>query len=300
MRVPDPRYSTRYPRQGDVALLCEGDVAGFEVDLLEKWTIQRTGIFIDVWPCGTKSSFFGVSDAIGRSRPIAVLEDRDFQTAVQASKACEQLAEKRRDREVEVKFWRAWRRNEIENYLIEPDVLSPVLAARFDISVADVSQRLQQVISVFGIDQAAQKAIYRFRSLVSGYHPVATSVDCRERLTDRRSSLRTLRLLPMKSLLLNFRMNSMRKSRSWRKIPRASTKEWTRFCKSLRPTSKPGVISPCRAASGARIGLERISFRSCADGSRLIRGGSVPRENATSSIGAISLLKMRADENARF
>lgn len=165
------RYQHRYPRQGSIALLCEGDVAGFEVDLLEKWTIKRTGVLVDVWPCGTKTSLFGVSDAIGRSRPIAVLEDRDFRTQEEASEYCKEMAEDRGDRAVDVKFWRTWRRNEIENYLIEPDILVPVIARQFDLSGDGVKARLQQVVSAFGVDQAAQQAIHRFRSLLSGKHP---------------------------------------------------------------------------------------------------------------------------------
>jgi len=38
-------------------------------------------------PCGTGAAIFGMSDAIGRSRPIAVIEDRDFRPL---SKAAEQ------------------------------------------------------------------------------------------------------------------------------------------------------------------------------------------------------------------
>ena len=165
------RYEHRYPRQGSVALLCEGDIAGFEVDLLEKWTIERTGILVDVWPCGTKTSFFGVSDSIGRSRPIAVLEDRDFRTEGEADKSCKELAQDRGNRAVQIKFWRTWRRNEIENYLIEPEILIPVFAKQFDLSDATVEDRLRQVVSSFGVDQAAQQAIHRFRYLLSGKHP---------------------------------------------------------------------------------------------------------------------------------
>ena len=81
----------RYPRAGNVAVLCEGDVAGFEVDLIEKWmAVRAPEVLADVWACGTQESIYGVADAIGRSRPLVVVEDRDYRTPEQASADCEE------------------------------------------------------------------------------------------------------------------------------------------------------------------------------------------------------------------
>ena len=159
----DPAYASRYPRQGQVAVLCEGDVAGYEVDLLEKWLAAGPGnVFVDVWPCGTKSALYGVSDAIGRGRPIVVIEDRDCRTQDQAAKDCDSKKKDRMERGVGILDWRTWQRNEIENYLIEPAVLIPVLAQAFGISESDTEERLKQVVSASATDQAALWALAVF------------------------------------------------------------------------------------------------------------------------------------------
>src|SRR5712692_4747380 len=93
------RYSSRYPRQGKVAILCEGDLAGYEADLLEKWfALQTTHLFVDVWPCGTKTAIFGMADAVGRAVSFSVIEDRDYRTMEQARKDCEAALNDRKDR----------------------------------------------------------------------------------------------------------------------------------------------------------------------------------------------------------
>lgn len=159
------RYQSRYPRQGDIALLCEGDVVGYETDMLEKWSAKKCrDVIVDVWPCGTKSSIFGVSDAIGRSRHVGVVEDRDFRTQSEANRECERLKKDRTVRGVRVLFWRTWRRNEIENYLLEPGVVAPVLSAVFKQDEDAILERLDSVITSQYVDQAAQHAIWRFRS----------------------------------------------------------------------------------------------------------------------------------------
>src|SRR5260370_38574248 len=84
------RYSSRYPRQGKFAILCEGDIAGYETDLLERWfALQAAHVFVDVWPCGTKTAIFGIADALGRAIPFFVIEDRDYRTIDQAQKDCQ-------------------------------------------------------------------------------------------------------------------------------------------------------------------------------------------------------------------
>jgi len=155
----------RYPRAGDVAILCEGDVAGFEVDLIEKWIATRAPqVLADVWACGTQESIFGMADAIGRSRPLVVVEDRDYRTQEQAKADCEKKQKDRLKRAVEVGVWRTWARNEIENYLIEPAVVVPVVAGYFRISDPQlVRERLESVVVCLRVDQAAQFALNQFR-----------------------------------------------------------------------------------------------------------------------------------------
>jgi hypothetical protein len=160
-------YRGRYSRQGSFAVLCEGDVAGYEVDLLEKWTAAHPDTpLTDVWPCGTKEAIFGMADAIGRSVAIGVVEDRDFRSAQDAARDCEANRRDRVDRGVDIRFWRSWRRHEIENYLLEPSVVVSALAIRFRHAETEVRDRLSRVIEVSRVDQAAQYAMACFRSML--------------------------------------------------------------------------------------------------------------------------------------
>src|SRR2546426_8469326 len=135
-----PNYHSSYPRAGDVALLCEGDVIGYEVSILRRWLDEHLGTnpLEDLWPCGTGAAIFGVSDAIGRSRPIAVIEDRDFRTPSEAAEQSTIKKQRRADRGLNIAAWQAWRRNEIENYLLEPEVATPCLAAFFKCTSEEV------------------------------------------------------------------------------------------------------------------------------------------------------------------
>ena len=78
------RYLDRYPRSGNVAVLCEGDIIGYETNSLKKWLPST----VDIWSCGTAKSIYGIADAIGRSRPVLIIEDRDFRKLDQAQKEC--------------------------------------------------------------------------------------------------------------------------------------------------------------------------------------------------------------------
>ena len=165
------RYSQRYPRQGKAAILCEGDIAGYEVDLIEKWSAMKTDrAYVDVWPCGTRKAIFGVSDVLGRCVPIFVIEDHDFRTDELANRQCEENMNERKKRGVDLRFWRAWRRHEIENYLIEPAVVVPTLAAAFGVHESAVSSRLDTIIERSRIDQAAQSALGFYRSQLPETH----------------------------------------------------------------------------------------------------------------------------------
>jgi hypothetical protein len=129
-------YLSAYPRPGQVALLCEGDVIGYEATLFQKWTGAELGNdpLVDIWCCGTSSSMLGISDAIGRSRPIFAIEDRDFRTMDEVRDDCARYRKDRENRAVKIISWSAWNRSEIENYLLEPGVLLPVFRTAFGCS----------------------------------------------------------------------------------------------------------------------------------------------------------------------
>ena len=97
-------YVSAYPRAGQVALLCEGDVIGYEATLFQKWTGTELGNepLVDIWCCGTSSSIRGMSDAIGRSRPIFAIEDRDFRTIDEARDDCARIRKDREGRAIKV------------------------------------------------------------------------------------------------------------------------------------------------------------------------------------------------------
>lgn len=158
-------YRNRYPRSGRIALLCEGDLAGYEADLLEQWTAKHVSSgLVDVWPCGTKTAIYGVSDAIGRAVATCVIEDLDYRTPARAEKDCRGKIEDRQNRDVKVVFWRTWQRNEIENYLLEPCIVYPVFAKAFGTDEAYVGEVLQEVLSKTAIDQALQYTLSEFRA----------------------------------------------------------------------------------------------------------------------------------------
>ena len=155
-------YRDAYPRAGDLAILCEGDLVGYEAAILRKWVDTSIGSspLVDVWPCGTSSSIYGLCDSIGRSRPILVIEDRDFRDESTAKKDCENNEKDRRKRGVQLLGWRTWRRNEIENYFLEPDVLYPVMIDAFDCTNADVAQALNEIIPPLALYQSIQDVLY--------------------------------------------------------------------------------------------------------------------------------------------
>jgi len=155
-------YASSYPRNGKCAILCEGDISGYEVELLERWTCSFD--LVDVWACGTKEAIYGVSDAIGRAVPVFVIEDRDYRDSAAADKECRHKKRSREKRDIRVGFWRAWRCHEIENYLLEPRVLLPTMAAAFQVDEGTVAERLEQVLRDTGVDQAAQLALSQYRS----------------------------------------------------------------------------------------------------------------------------------------
>jgi hypothetical protein len=163
----DPGYHEAYPRAGQVALLCEGDLVGYEASILRRWTDARLRMspFVDIWPCGTGHAIYGMSDAIGRSRPLFAIEDRDFRTIDESKDDCQKISRNRQDRGIRLLGWRAWSRNEIENYLLEPEVLYPVMADAFGCTTRQVEDGLIEVLPSLVPFQALQFVVNRARRL---------------------------------------------------------------------------------------------------------------------------------------
>lgn len=158
-------YHEAYQRAGNLALLCEGDVIGYEASILGEWATEklRSTPLVDVWACGTKTAVFGMSDAIGRARPIVVIEDRDFRTPAEGAAECRSHRKTRSNRGVRVIDWRCWRRNEIENYLLEPFLVIDLMSDLFGCTNDDVKTGLQEIITSQAIYQAASYVLYRSR-----------------------------------------------------------------------------------------------------------------------------------------
>jgi hypothetical protein len=160
-------YLSAYPRAGQIALLCEGDLIGYEATLFQKWTGTELGTapLVDIWPCGTATSIHGVSDAVGRSRPIFVIEDRDFRSADESREDCARNQKDRERRSIRVIGWSTWDRCEIENYLLEPDVLLPVFCEAFGCGDEDIISAIDEILPSLALFQAGQYAMSRARRL---------------------------------------------------------------------------------------------------------------------------------------
>ena len=165
--APAVHYHSSYPRSGGLALLCEGDLVGYEVSILRRWLDRHLGTdpLVDLWPCGTGAAMFGMSDAIGRSGPIAVIEDRDFRTPSEAAEQTAAKKQRRAERGLNIAAWQAWRRNEIENYLLEPEVAAPCLASIFGCTREEVTQVLEGLLPGLVVHQTFQHAFYHARQI---------------------------------------------------------------------------------------------------------------------------------------
>jgi hypothetical protein len=156
--MPDDRY----PGAGNVALLCEGDLAGYEASFFRRWAPRDT-LLVDIWPCGTGQAIVGISDAIGRERPVCIVLDRDFRSLEEATEDCKRDRKSREDRGIHVLGWRAWARNEVENYFLDEQILIPTLAAAFGCKEDDVRAALDEVLRALVPYQAVELAAYRAR-----------------------------------------------------------------------------------------------------------------------------------------
>ena len=154
-----------YPRSGNVAILCEGDVAAYDASILRQWADRQFGTdpLVDVWPCGTGESLFGVSDAIGRTRPLFVIEDRDFRSEEGAARHCRGREKNRRKRAVRILQWRCWKRHEIENYFLEESILIPVMLDWFACTENQVRDAVRDTLTSLTVFQAVDHALYHSR-----------------------------------------------------------------------------------------------------------------------------------------
>jgi hypothetical protein len=113
--------------------------------------------------CGTADALFGMADAVGRSMPIIVIEDRDFRTPEEAKKECEKKFKNREGRNVAMHGWFAWQRAEIENYFTNDAVLPPIFSSAFDCSEDSVRDAVRSALELLFVAQALEYALYRAR-----------------------------------------------------------------------------------------------------------------------------------------
>lgn len=163
----EPLFPNAYPRGGKVAILCEGDVVGYEAKLLKQWadSVSPGGRLVDVWPCGTSEALFGVADAIGRTVRCVVIEDRDFRDSSEADEACTKIKKDRAERNLAILDWRCWRRNEVENYFLDDDVLLPVMTGAFGCTDAEARDAVANAIRLLVPFQAMHAAFHKVRFL---------------------------------------------------------------------------------------------------------------------------------------
>lgn len=161
----NPLYPDNYPGAEKFAILCEGDRTGYEAAFLREWRDAElpTEKKFDIWPCGTGSGLSATADAIGRTVRIVIVEDRDFRTASEAQTECNKKLADRERRNVAMRGWMAWGRNEIENYFLDAAVLVPAMTAAYRCSEADILGALDAAIALLCPFQALQGAVAEVR-----------------------------------------------------------------------------------------------------------------------------------------
>ena len=155
-----PLFPENYPGPGSVAILCEGDLTGYEVAIIGRWLRERvpTDQTVDIRPCGTGEALFGMADAIGRTVRLVVVEDRDFRSADRAKEECAAKCAERKERNLAMCGWVAWSRNEIENYFLDNEVLFPAMREAFDCKDADTKAARDEAIKAIHVFQVVQAA----------------------------------------------------------------------------------------------------------------------------------------------
>ncbi len=163
----DPVYKNSgfYRGSAPVALLCEGDVIGYESQFLSRWfrSPNAGSLKIDVWACGTGHGLRAIADSYGREVKIVGIEDRDFRSDEQASADCQNRLQDLEGRGVAVRGWFAWGRNEIENYFLDDKILNPVMVNWFGCKDDDVNKALDTAVQSLKVFQAVQASVYGIR-----------------------------------------------------------------------------------------------------------------------------------------
>lgn len=156
-----PLYPQNYSGPGSFAILCEGDLPGYEAAILGRWLRERTPTTetVDVRPCGTGEALFGMADAIGRSVRVIVIEDRDFRSAERAKAECAAKCAEREERNLAMRGWVAWSRNEIENYFLDDEVLFPAMREAFECTDDDTKTARDETIKALRVFQVVQAAV---------------------------------------------------------------------------------------------------------------------------------------------
>lgn len=181
-----PSFPEQKPLPYDIAILCEGDATGYEVAILRKWadSVFGTAPFVGVFGCGTADGIFGMTDALGRTTTVAVVEDRDFRSLSDATDDCKRKYRNRIDRGVSIRGWTVWQRSEIENYFLDDSIFVPVFTECFGCSENDVFDALDTAIRFLGIFQAFAATVYYMRAKWTGTDPSAKlSVSTRPKWT---------------------------------------------------------------------------------------------------------------------
>lgn len=162
--VPNyPLFSQHYPGAERFALLCEGDLAGYEAAILGRWrsSLPHERQF-DIWPCGTSEGLISMADAIGRSVRIAIIEDRDSRTPDVAQQDCRSRQRDRESRGIAMRIWTTWDRNEIENFFLDDAILIPAMSSAFACSDDDVTRALSESLVLCEPFQALQLTISKY------------------------------------------------------------------------------------------------------------------------------------------
>jgi hypothetical protein len=106
-----------------------------------------------------------VADAIGRTIPFLVLEDRDFRDEREVDERSKRMKKDRSERNLAILEWRCWRRNEIENYFLDDDVILPVFEKEFGCTVDQVKSAVDKAVGSLAPFQALQAAFHKTRGV---------------------------------------------------------------------------------------------------------------------------------------
>jgi len=96
---------------------------------------------------------------------MAPLWCRDFRTFSKAAEQSSVKKERRAERGLNIAAWQTWRRNEIENYLLEPDIAAPCPASVFNCQSEEVKEILEGILPCLVVHQTFQHAFYQARQV---------------------------------------------------------------------------------------------------------------------------------------